>query len=97
MPRTKKHQSEPPSKPQQPPASLNDPSGEVLTLAEAAAYLRFQEAEVVLLVNAQGLPGRSIASEWRFLRSAVQQWLADVLANVGRTLEDRDPGAGGKA
>jgi hypothetical protein len=48
----------------------------VLTLAEAAAYLRLPEAEVVGLVRAQGLPGRYIAGEWRFLKAAIQHWLA---------------------
>jgi excisionase family DNA binding protein len=48
----------------------------VLTLAEAAVYLRLPEAEVVGLVHSQGLPGRCIASEWRFLKAAIQHWLA---------------------
>jgi excisionase family DNA binding protein len=41
---------------------------EVLTLAEAAAYLRFSEEDVVRLVHEQGLPGRRLDREWRFLR-----------------------------
>jgi len=48
----------------------------VLTLAEAAAYLRLPEADVVGSVHSQGLPGRCIAGEWRFLKAAIQQWLA---------------------
>jgi excisionase family DNA binding protein len=48
----------------------------VLTLAEAAAYLRLPESEVVSLVHSQGLPGRLIGGEWRFLRGAIQDWLA---------------------
>ena len=48
---------------------------EVLTLAEAAAYLRVPETEVVRMVGPQGLPGRLIGSEWRFSRAAVQEWL----------------------
>jgi excisionase family DNA binding protein len=51
------------------------PLGDVLTLAEAAAYLRLPEAEVVRLVNYQDLPGRLAGSEWRFLKSAIQEWL----------------------
>jgi hypothetical protein len=50
--------------------------GEVLTLAEAAGYLRLPEAEVVGLVHSQGLPGRCVAGEWRFLKAAIQHWLA---------------------
>jgi excisionase family DNA binding protein len=76
MPRTKKHQPRPRLQPPPPPSSVNGPSGEVLTLAEAAAYLRLAETEVVDIVHEQGLPGRCIAGEWRFLKAAVQRWLA---------------------
>ena len=79
MPRTKKHRRAPVLQPQPQLASVNGPPGEVLTLAEAAAYLRLPEAEVVGLVRSQGLPGRSIAGEWRFLKSAIQHWLATAL------------------
>jgi hypothetical protein len=57
---------------------MNGPSSEVLTLPEAAAYLRLPEAEVVRSVQSQGLPGRCIAGEWRFLKSAIQHRLASV-------------------
>lgn len=53
-------------------------NGEVLTLAEAAAYLRVSEAEVIRLVQRQDLPGRLLGAkwnEWRFLKSALQDWL----------------------
>jgi excisionase family DNA binding protein len=76
MPRTKKHDHSSRSQPPPPRRSVNGLSGEVLTLAEAAAYLRLAETEVVDLVHAQGLPGRCIAGEWRFLKAAVRQWLA---------------------
>ena len=75
MPRTRKHQSGPRSQPA-PSASVPSAVGEVLTLAEAAAYLRLPEAEVVSLVHTQGLPGRCITGEWRFLKAAIQHWLA---------------------
>ena len=48
---------------------------EVLTLAEAAAYLRVPEAELAEMVGSQGLPGRRIGAEWRFSRAAIQDWL----------------------
>jgi excisionase family DNA binding protein len=47
----------------------------VLTLAEAAKYLRVPEAEVVRLVKEQDLPGRLLGAEWRFLKPALQDWL----------------------
>ncbi len=53
----------------------NGAPGEVLTLAEAAAYLRLSEDDVVRLVHGQGLPGRLVGKEWRFLKPALQDWL----------------------
>jgi excisionase family DNA binding protein len=74
MPRTKKRSEAPPTPSQ--PAVVNGLSGEVFTLAETAAYLRWNESDVMALVHSQGLPGRCIGGEWRFLKSAIQQWLA---------------------
>jgi excisionase family DNA binding protein len=49
---------------------------EVLTLAEAAAYLRVPDDDVLRMTRDQGLPGRQIGQEWRFLKSALRDWLA---------------------
>jgi len=48
---------------------------DVLTLEEAAAYLRVPETEMVELMRRQGLPGRKVGSSWRFLKVAIQEWL----------------------
>jgi excisionase family DNA binding protein len=48
---------------------------EVLTLAEAAAYLRVPERDLLPMISTQGLPARKIGEEWRLLKSAVQDWL----------------------
>ena len=48
---------------------------DVLTLAEAAAYLRVSETEIVELMRRQGLPGRKIGTQWRFLKAAIQDWM----------------------
>src|SRR5688572_18515837 len=53
------------------PAELS----EVLTLTEAAAYLRTSPEEVFRLVHEQGLPGRRVGDDCRFLKSAIQDWL----------------------
>lgn len=50
-------------------------SGEVLTLSEAAAYLKLAEADVLRLVDEQALPARRLGQEWRFLKTAIQDWL----------------------
>ena len=48
---------------------------EVLTLAEAAEYLRVSTEEVLRMVREQRLPGRLIGEEWRFLIVSLQDWL----------------------
>ncbi len=73
----------------------------MLPLAEAASYLRLPEAHVIDLVHSQGLPGRCIATEWRFLKVAIQRWLttaspawearkAGILELAGKYKEDPD-------
>jgi excisionase family DNA binding protein len=51
-------------------------AGEVLTLAEAAAYLRVAENQLADLAARQDIPGRQIGNEWRFLKTALANWLA---------------------
>ncbi len=48
---------------------------DVLTVPEAADYLRVSEAEIHDLVQSQGLPARKIGNEWRLLKVALQDWL----------------------
>jgi excisionase family DNA binding protein len=78
-------------------ATLPETFAEVLTLAEAAAYLRVAEAAVVRLIHQQHLPGRLIDQEWRCLKSALQDWLRTpspqpskeaVLARIGSWKDD---------
>jgi excisionase family DNA binding protein len=57
------------------PPTLRAAGSEVLTLAEAAAYLRVLEADLVRMVGPRGLPGRLIGSQWRFSKTALDQWL----------------------
>ena len=71
MPRTK---SKPPLQPSTP--LTNGPTSEVFTLAEAAAYLRLPQADVLRLIDDQGLPARRLANEWRFFKAAIQLWLS---------------------
>jgi len=49
---------------------------EVMTLAEAAAFLRLSEPVVRRLALNGRLPGRVAEGEWRFLRSALRIWLS---------------------
>lgn len=48
---------------------------DVLTLADAAKYLRLKRAQVLALAERGDLPGRQVGDDWRFLKSALQDWL----------------------
>jgi excisionase family DNA binding protein len=48
---------------------------EVLTLSEAAEYLRVSENELADLATRYDIPGRKIGKEWRFLKEALADWL----------------------
>ena len=74
MPRTKL-KPDPAPQTQSQPASANSDFDKVLTLAEAAAYLRFPEADVLRLVDEQALPARRLGNQWRFLKEAIRDWM----------------------
>ena len=48
---------------------------DVLTLSEAAAFLKVSEAEVRAEAEAGRLIGRAVAGNWRFLREEVLKWV----------------------
>jgi hypothetical protein len=56
--------------------TANSTGPEVLTLAEAAAFLRLSEPVVQRLALNGRIPSRVAEGEWRFLRSALLIWLA---------------------
>lgn len=52
-------------------------SDDVLTLEEAAAFLKLPADTIRSRAEEGDLPGRRFGSEWRFARVAVLTWLAD--------------------
>ncbi len=72
-------------KKKQPATSAN--GADVLDLAGAAKFLRLPPKTVERLVAEQGLPGRKIGKQWRFLRAAIERWLEPVKQNGGSILE----------
>jgi len=70
MPRTKKQ-----PEPTPPTVTNNGAVAEVMTLSEAATYLRLPEDAVRTAIQDQDLPGRCVNGEWRFLKSGIQEWL----------------------
>jgi excisionase family DNA binding protein len=56
-------------------ASLGEDAPEVLTLEEAAALLRVQDAALLAIAKRGELPCKQIGDQWRFSRAAVLAWL----------------------
>jgi excisionase family DNA binding protein len=48
---------------------------DVLTLEEASGYLRLSVETVAGLALKGNIPGRKIENDWRFLKSAIDDWL----------------------
>ncbi|WP_309744454.1 helix-turn-helix domain-containing protein [Chamaesiphon sp. OTE_20_metabat_361] len=48
---------------------------DVLTLEEASSYLRLSIETVASLASKGNIPGRKIENDWRFLKSAIDDWL----------------------
>jgi len=62
---------------------------EVLTLAEAAAYLRVPESTLQSLAAEDMVPVRKVGKEWRFLAAALQDWLRGDFAQRERVKSSR--------
>ena len=52
------------------------PAPDVLTATQAAELLAVEEQAIVELAEQGHLPGRKIAGEWRFARTALLRWLS---------------------
>jgi excisionase family DNA binding protein len=68
---------------------------DVLTLEEASGYLRLSIETVDALAWKGNIPGRKIENDWRFLKSAIDDWLrsknsASVLLSQAGILADDD-------
>lgn len=48
---------------------------EIMTIAEAAAYLRLNPRTLYGLAQRGEVPAQKIGNRWRFSRSAILQWM----------------------
>ena len=53
-----------------------DESTEVMTSVEAAEYLKMHVKTVCRLAKEKKIPAKKVGSEWRFLKSVLDRWLA---------------------
>jgi excisionase family DNA binding protein len=56
-------------------AALRENPPEVLTLEEAAALLRVEDAALLEIAERGDIPGQRIGQQWRFSRTALLAWL----------------------
>ena len=67
---------------------------EVLTLEEAASFLRLPVGTVQCHAARGEIPGRQVEGDWRFLRAALESWLGTpdlgtvLLSQAGALAED---------
>src|SRR5271156_2462232 len=93
MPRAKPRPLKPPPSPNAAPNGIAE-TPEVLTLEEAASYLRVPADAVVRMIDAEGLPARRFGADWRFYKVALQAWLGaarpkrGILNHIGRIKGD---------
>jgi excisionase family DNA binding protein len=73
MPRTKVRPKKPTISHPQSNGIMEMP--DVLTLDEAAAYLRVAPDAVLRMIGDEQLPARRFGADWRFSKSAVHAWL----------------------
>jgi excisionase family DNA binding protein len=52
----------------------SDPPSDVLTLVEAAKYLKISERSLWELAKAKKLPAVQLGSLWRFTRKSLDEW-----------------------
>ncbi|MBU2501788.1 MAG: helix-turn-helix domain-containing protein [bacterium] len=57
----------------------DDPVVQVMTSVEAAEYLKMHVKTVCRLAKEGKIPAKKVGSEWRFLRSVLDNWLAESL------------------
>ena len=55
---------------------------EVMTLAEVAEYLQLAEKTILRMAQRGHIPAAKVASQWRFLRSVIRDWLAGQMQTV---------------
>jgi len=54
---------------------MNKKIGEVLTIAEMAAYLKIPRSTLYKVVRAGKIPSQKVGRHWRFRKEAIDHWL----------------------
>ena len=64
---------------------------EILTISEAAQYLRISLSSLYKLAQKGRIPAQKVGKHWRFRREAIDRWLeqAKPLTNGKQVIENR--------
>ena len=55
---------------------MSDPvDNEIMTLSEVASYLKIAEKTVSRMITRGEIPCTKVASQWRFMKSMIDDWL----------------------
>lgn len=76
--------------------SIDDRSGQIMTLSEVAVYLKLAEKTVLRLIHRREIPCFKVASQWRFLRTVVDDWMLNQIqgmpsSGLARLIEGEQP------
>ncbi len=54
---------------------MDNPSPEIMTIEDVAAFLRIPLSSVYRLAHAGKIPGQKIGRHWRFRRQTLERWM----------------------
>ena len=64
--------------------SAKEPADQILTVPMLAEYLLCHPSTIYRLLKNKRIPGFRVGSDWRFRRSAIDQWLNKATIPSGR-------------
>ncbi len=64
------------TRPSTPPNPAPNPSDEIFNVATLARYLHCHHGTLYRLIKNKKIPAFRLGSDWRFMRSAIDDWIA---------------------
>lgn len=58
------------------PGPITPPPSPIMKIEELAEYLRIHPATIYRMLKRNAIPAFKIGTDWRFHRSAIDQWVA---------------------
>lgn len=74
---------------------FKSPQDDILTLSEAAAYLKIAEKTLLRMIYRREIPAAKVGNQYRFMRSVIEDWLLSQMKvlpsnDLTRMLNDRE-------